>query len=788
MRRLLFLFVGIGAFLSGFAQKNIQGYVSDAKTGEKLIGCIVHIAGTSEAVTCNNYGFFSIRINQFPVSLVFSYIGYVSDTLKADSFSENVNIFLKSRAIDLKEVEIKTEGEGVSTKKIGVLEIPIHQIRILPAIGGEVDVLKAFQLMPGVQAGNEGTSGLYVRGGTPDQNLMLLDDIPLYYVNHIGGFVSVFDINAINDVKLIKGGFPARYGGRLSSVVDVRMKSGNSDTLKGEFGIGIIASRIFIEGPVIDKKTRIMFSIRRCNADLVSRVATKLASSNEYSAGYTFYDIYNKITHDFNSKNSLSFAFYKGRDKVFLNQKDKLVAGSNSIYNYHGNLHWGNALLSLKWNHQYNHKLFGSLTLALTHFEYSNIIKYQQKDNTSLDIIEKASTSFVSGVKDIILKKDFDLYVDNNTSFKFGASYTSHQFNPGLNMYKNSTRDTSSGSPELTSLELIIYTEIEKTIKGKLSSNIGLHYNLYFTDHTAFHSLQPRLTLNYKLKQDLSVKASYVYMQQNLHLLSNNGTGLPTDLWVPATPDTKPQYSNLFSAGLFYRVKEKSLEINVEAYYKTFNHQIEFSEGASFFGGVNNWEEKIERDGKGLSYGIEFLIQKKQGQFSGWIGYTLSYNYRQFNTINNGQWYPYKFDRRHYLTFVANYNFRKNIILSSDFVFNTGNAITLPDGRYPTINYAYSNATINNPVPIFTQSFDNTYTYPGRNKSRMPVYHRMDISVRFMKERHKGTREWIVTVYNLYGRQNPYYLFIDADKHKKLHLYQLSLFSIIPSVSYIRSF
>ena len=788
MIRLLLLLLLSCTCLSGFSQKNIQGYISDTKTGEKLIGCVVHVAGTTQAVSSNNYGFFSIKTNHFPVSIVFSYIGYTSDTVNFSSFSENANIFLAPRMNELNEVEIKAEGNGGGTKKIGVLEIPMRQIRILPAIGGEVDVLKAFQLMPGVQGGNEGTSGLYVRGGTPDQNLMLLDDIPLYYVNHIGGFVSVFDINAINDVKLIKGGFPARYGGRLSSVVDIRMKTGNPESIKGEFGIGIIATKLFLEGPLINKNTRFMFSVRRCNFDLVSRPLIKLGSGNEYSAGYTFYDVYSKITHDFNSKNSVSFSFYNGRDKIFINQKDQGVSGSNSIYNSQGDIKWGNLLASLKWNHQYNHNLFGSLTFAFTHFEYNNIVKYQEKDNTSHDILEKASTSFVSGVNDLILKKDFDFFVRNNTTIKFGASYIHHQFNPGLNIYKNSTQDTRSGSPKLASQELIFYAESELTLTQKMSTNIGLHYNSYFTNHSAIQSLQPRITMNYLLKQGLSVKASYVYMQQNLHLLSNNGTGLPTDLWVPATPKTKPQYSNLYSAGLYYLFADKGIETCVEAYYKTLSNQIEFSEGASFFGGANNWEDKIERDGKGKSYGIELLVQKKQGKLTGWIGYTLSYNYRKFENINKGSWYPYKFDRRHYFTLVANYNLRKNIVLSSDFVFNTGNAITLPDGKYQTLNYEYNNVTTRNPMPVFSQSPENTYTYPGRNQSRMPVYHRLDLSVRFIKERQKGTREWVITIYNLYGRQNPYFMYLDTDKQKNLHLYQLSLFSITPSVSYIRSF
>ncbi len=467
MKRIILLIVFSGFFLFSFAQKNIQGYISDKLTGEKLIGCTVFISGTSLGVNSNNYGFFSIKTIGFPVDIVFSYIGYFTDTIMFSSLSENVTIELTPKTTDLQGVEIKAMGSNVAAPRTGVLKIPISQIKLLPSLGGEVDVLKAFQLMPGVQGGTEGTSGLYVRGGTPDQNLILLDDIPLYFVNHIGGFVSVFDVNAINDVKLIKGGFPARYGGRLSSVVDIRMKTGNADTIKGEYGIGIIASRLFWEGPIINKKTKFMLSLRRCNIDLVSRLFSKMGSGGEYSAGYTFYDLYSKVTHEFNSKNSVSFSFYNGRDKIFLNQKNKDAFNSNAIYDSQGKIRWGNLLASLKWNHQYNHMLFGSLTFAYTRFYYNNLLQYQEKDKSSRDIIDKASTAFNSGVNDIILKKDFDFFAGNNTNVKFGTSFTHHLFKPGLNISRSSSQNTTSGSSNQASNDFIAYVESEFAITKK---------------------------------------------------------------------------------------------------------------------------------------------------------------------------------------------------------------------------------------------------------------------------------------------------------------------------------
>lgn len=776
-------------YFQTFAQHTMQGYITDKKTGEKLIGCSVYILETTEGVTSNNYGFYSIKVNKLPCLLVFSYIGYKSDTVQFESATGNTDIALIQKTSTLKEVEIKASGPLTTSPRMGVLSIPVQQIKQLPALGGEVDVLKVFQLMPGVQGGNEGTSALYVRGGTPDQNLILLDDIPLYYVNHIGGFVSVFDANAINDIKLIKGGFPARYGGRLSSVMDIRMKNGNSTEVKGEYGIGLMASRIFIEGPVLKKeKTKFMFSLRRCNFDLATRLITRMQSGLVFSAGYTFYDLYSKLTHEIDARNSLSFSFYNGNDNIFFKQRDMVAAGSDTFFDYQANIKWGNTLASVKWNHQYTNNVFGTLTFAYTHFKYLNRVKYEEKYKSDKTVIEKASTSFVSGVNDLILKKDFDFFVSNNFSLKMGTGYTNHQFNPGVHTFRSFASDSAAGSQKLYSNEITAYAEGEFSISPKINTNAGLHFNTYFVGGAIFPSLQPRVTVNYIMRPDWSVKSSFVYMQQNLHLLSNNGAGLPTDLWVPATPTTSPQYSFLYSFGLFHTLKNKGIEFSIEGYYKSLNNQIEFSEGASFFGGSNEWEDKIERDGKGRVYGVEFLAQKEQGRLTGWVGYTLSYNFRKFININHGEWFPYKFDRRHYFTIVANYTLKKNIIFSGDFVFNTGNAITLPDGKYPTVVGEFMPGIYPSSAPMFNQIYQNTYTYPGRNQSRMPVYHRLDFAVRFIKEKSNGTREWVISIYNVYNRDNPYFVYMQHDKQKMLHLYQITLFPIIPSFAYIRSF
>jgi hypothetical protein len=775
--------------ISSNAQFVISGYVHDKNTGENIIGATLLIKETSVRTYTNNFGFFTIHAKQIPCDIVTNSIGYLNDTIHISDVSNAFKILLMPNNKKIKEVVVKSNKSILKKTEMSTLEIPISQIKQLPAIGGEVDVLKVFQLMPGVQGGNEGTSGLYVRGGTPDQNLILLDDVPLYYVNHIGGFVSVFDINAINNVKLIKGGFPARYGGKLSSVLDIRMKNGNNKKMKGEYSIGIIASKLFLEGPLGKrKKTKFMFSSRRSNFDLASRLLTKIGSSKEYSAGYTFYDLYGKVVHSINKNNSIALSLYNGRDRIFINQKNKSSFDNATIFDYNGNIRWGNILSSIKWNHQYNSSLFGSTTLSYTNFNYNNLFKFQQKDKQTNNLLTNAKQTFNSGVQDIIIKHDIDYNFTNNYLIKLGGNYTHHIFNPGINVTKNSNVDSAFGSSKIKSYESSIYVENEINFTSKLNTNLGLHLNSYFVKSKIFTSLQPRINFNYNLHKNHSVKSSYTYMQQNIHLLSNNGAGIPTDLWVPATQKVKPQYSNQISIGYYYVPKTSLLEFSFEAYYKTLNNQIEFSEGASFFGGANNWEEKVQNNGMGKCYGTEFLMQKKEGKITGWISYTLSYNNRKFDSINKGKWYPYKFDRRHYFTSVVNYKIRKNIILSADFVISSGNAITLPNGKYPTFNTQFNSImNTNSPIPIFNSIPENTYTYAGRNQNRMPINHRLDLACSFIKEKSKGSREIVISVYNVYSRLNPYFVYFDYDKNKNVHLYQLSLFPIIPSLSYKRN-
>ncbi|MGB4654121.1 MAG: TonB-dependent receptor [Bacteroidales bacterium] len=785
-RIILFFAFFFLCFIQLKSQDVVQGYVLDASSREKLIGCDICILNTTDGVASNNYGFFSLKVANFPSTLVFKYVGYLSDTVVVYADMQNIEVLMKPQIMELRGAVVTANRVQINSQRVGVLRVPMKQISLIPTLGGEVDVMKAFQLLPGVQSGVEGTSGLYVRGGTPDQNLIQIDDVPLYYVNHIGGFISVFDANAINDITLVKGGFPARYGGRLSSVIDIRMKTGNSEKIKSEVGVGLLATRFFTEGP-LNTKTRFMFSIRRCNLDLATRIFGNL-SGKKYSAGYTFYDLYSKFTHVLDNKNSLSVSVYNGRDRIFFNQKETQLSYIDNYSKSKSNVKWGNILVSAKWNRQYTPNIFGSTTFAYTLFNYINGSDYKLKD-ANKNIIESKSSSFISSVNDLILKKEVDFFISNNTKLNAGASFINHAFSPGLNILKNVDNDTVFGSTKVFSNEIMLYADSEIKFSKHWSGNMGLHFNTYWVKKSSFSSLQPRLTLCYTPLNSVSLKASYTYMQQNMHLLSNNNAGLPTDLWVPATSKTLPLYSNMLSLGVLLDVEKYSTAVTIEGYYKDFINLIEFKEGASFFNGTNQWEDKIERNGKGRSFGMECLIQQKLGMITGWVAYTLSYNFRNFKNINHGEWFPYKFDRRHNVSVFASYQINDNIILSSNFVFNTGNAITLPNGVYPTINESFVDSYFSdNPVVAINQTYANTYTYDGRNQERMPNYHRLDISARFIKPKKTGKREWVISIYNVYSKLNPYFVYINTDNEKKLHLYKVSLFPIIPSISYIRSF
>jgi hypothetical protein len=779
------LFVFIHAV--GYSQITVSGYIEDKNTKERLPGVNVYDIDRRQGTVSNSYGFYSISLKNDTARLLFSTVGYQQQVSQIHPREKEINLNIELESgIDLAEVVVTHKQKTFNNTEMSVLKIPVKQLLQTPALMGEADIMRAFQLMPGVQGGKEGTSGIYVRGGSPDQNLMLLDDIPLYYVNHIGGYVSVFNPEVIKDIKLYKGGFPARYGGRLSSIVDIRMKEGNMNDISGNVSVGIISSKFSVEGPIKKDKTSFIFSARRSLFDVFTRAYQKLILNDNASAGYTLYDMNAKINHIFDSKNRLYFSTYFGRDRILIKQKD-FDTSDGYPYNFKSknDVNWGNYSMSLRWNRIYSSKLFSNFTIGYTNFFYRSFSDIDNIEKQTGHTVGTLSNHFSSAINDFIAKADFDFYKSNH-QIKFGGGITKHRFTPTMNnIYQiganSGNIDTTFGAPTNKPTELFLYSEDEFTLTENLLLNVGLHFSTLTENKHTFYSLQPRITGNYAIAENYSIKASFSRMMQPFHLLSNNDAGLPTDLWVPATKEVPPQKSSQFALGFAGEINpQHPFEWSIEAFYKKMNNLIEFADGASFFSGVADWKEKIVKNGNGTVYGSEFLLQKKEGTTTGWISYTLSKNMRQFDGLNLGNLFPYKYDRRHDFSIFISHKFNDKFQLSSSWVFASGNAVTLPSNKYNLYVMGWENRDEGSIIYFY----DEAHIYNERNNYRTPSYHRLDISLDITERKRNGLRIWTLGLYNAYNRLNTYYLYFDKDKAGNKKLYSFSLFPVIPSISY----
>lgn len=750
------------------AQKHtISGYVGDKKSQEKLIGAVVYDSKTKLGTTTNAYGFFSLTLPSDSVRLVASYIGFAS---QFKSFFLDKNMAINMDLIpnnELKTIEIVAdEAERIEDRsRMSTINIPIEQIKKVPALLGEVDVLKVLQLLPGVKSGGEGTSGLYVRGGGPDQNLILLDGAPIYNASHLFGFFSTFNADAIKNVELTKGGFPARYGGRLSSVIDITMKEGNMRKYNVEGSIGLVASRILIEGPIWKDKTSFIFTARRTYIDKLTRPIVRAATRGEGDGGYYFYDLNLKVNHKISDRDRLFLSGYKGGDNFSIATGSSLTGGTG--YSYY--LKWGNILGSARWNHVFNSRLFCNTNATYTQYRFGlgNGISDYVNDT-------KQNTDYFSGIKDWAFKVNFDFMPNPNHYIKYGLNYIYHTFEPGAEHYKTQgfepNSDSTRGNANIYAHELNLYFEDDWKINSRIKINYGLHAAGFFVQDNFYKSLQPRFSGRYLLHNNWSIKASYASMMQCIHLLSNSNVGLPTDLWVPATKLIRPQTSYQGAVGVAKSLKNNTYEFSTEAYYKLMNNIIDYLDGADFIGGSTDWEKKVGQ-GKGWSYGAEFLIQKKKGKYTGWIGYTLSWTNRQINNVNDGKVYPYKYDRRHDISVVNIYKISNKADIALTWVYGTGNAISLPLQSYATA-----------PMPGIDPQL--AQYYGSKNNYRMAAYHRMDISINRHKKKKWGRVTWSFGAYNVYSRQNPYFLYFKTNNLGVTQLRQVSLFPFIPSISY----
>lgn len=757
-----------------YAQVNkhtLSGIIRESGSGETLPGVSIYCDSLRIGVQSNAYGFYSLTLPEGKHRIKISALGF-SAIDSVITFNQNLRVdFNVGQGIALKEVVVNAEAKKRISEEsqMSVINIPVQQIKDIPALMGEKDVLKVIQLMPGVQKGSEGSSGIYVRGGGPDQNLIILDDANVYNAYHLFGFFSLFNGDALKSVELVKGGFPASYGGRLSSVINMQMKEGNQEEFHGEAGIGLISSRLVLEGPLKKKKSSFLISARRTYIDAL--IYPFLPP--EQKGGYFFYDLNAKLNYTLTDKDRLYLSGYFGKDKFYFNS-------NNDGFKLKGNLNWGNATGTLRWNHIYSGKLFSNTSAIFTNYQLG-IGSREEFDSSYFDL------QFGSAIRDYTIKHDFDFYPNSKHHIRFGGLAIFHRFKPSAVVVKSS--DALSAGISVNSIytmESGLYVEDDWKISGRLKANIGLRLSHYVANKTSFTNPEPRFSARYSITEKSAVKASYALMNQYLHLLSSTGVSLPTDLWVPATRNLRPMQSQQWALGWAQELP-KGINLTIEGYYKNMRDISFYKEGASFLLIDNpegaqgiNWEKNITQ-GKGWSYGSEFLLQKEKGKWSGWIGYTLSWTYVQFDSINFGKKFFPRYDRRHDISIVNIYKFNDRIKLSCTWVYGTGNAITLPVAQY--------DAAPHNPAQIDNYSQYNFIgfrnDYGEKNSFRMAPYHRLDVGIQFTKVKERYTRTFELSFYNAYNRWNPFFYYIEkgvtATQNK---LMQVTLFPILPSVSW----
>jgi hypothetical protein len=766
----------------------ISGYVREAISGESLIGVNIYLPDHKTGTITNTYGFFSLTLQgSDSLELIISYVGFTPEIVKI-SFHKNIELNIDLRPnIILNEVTISAERREKQSEsvKMSTVNLQVAQIKNIPSLLGEKDVLKVLQLMPGVQKGSEGSSGIYVRGGGPDQNLIILDDAIVYNASHLFGFFSLFNGDALKSVELTKGGFPARYGGRLSSVLEMNMKEGNKEEWHGEGGIGLISSRLTVEGPLKKGRSSLLLSGRRTYADLILRPV--LAAVHEENTGYYFYDFNAKVNYDFGRKNKLYLSGYFGEDKFYMKYNSGGVKENIGF-------HWGNATGTLRWNHLFNNKLFTNASAIFSNYYFGIYDKYKVVGENKDYYAE-----YYSGIRDLTFKYDIDYLPNPNHWIKAGVISIFHRFNPYAFVENDVPANIHSRDIRYTyGLESGIYAEDTWQLVQNVKVNGGIRFSHFLATKNQYHFFEPRLSVAWRLKNNFALKGSYASMNQYIHMISNTGISLPTDLWVPTTDRVKPQQSRQVALGLVKDFNKHDLSLSLEGYYKKMEHVIGYKEGASFMElddptstSDKNWEDNVT-SGRAWSYGMEFLLQKKEGRLTGWIGYTLSWTQMQFDSLNFGKKYYARYDRRQDISIVAIYKLSDRIALSGTWVYGTGNAITLPTSEYSPIQHL----TRSPESPYMPDgNYQGNFTYGSvndfgeKNSSRMGAYQRLDLGIQFHKKKKWGERIWEFSVYNAYNRKNPFFYYIKQTYDKVNNksygsLVQVSLFPIIPTFTY----
>lgn len=770
--------------LKSLAQKThvLNGLITDKSSNESLIGVNIIIPALNTGVVTNEYGFFSIKLPDGKYQIKISYLGYKSITENIEITGDTHKKFqLVPSSENLEEIRITQNKEKLNIRKpeMSVHKLSINSIQKLPVIFGEVDVVRALLLLPGVSNAGEGSSGFNVRGGAADQNLILLDEATIFNSSHLFGLFSVFNPDAIKDIQLYKGGIPAKYGGRLSSVLDIYQRDGNSKEYKIQGGIGAISSRLLAEGPIKKDKSSFLIGGRSSYAHLFLKL-----TDNKNSA--YFYDLNTKLNYRFNENNKLLFSGYFGRDVFAINKNFRNT--------------YGNSVLNLRWNHVFSSNIFTNLSLIYSDYYYG----------LTLDFV---GFNWDSGIKNFNIKYDFNHYLNDHLTLKYGLQNTYYHFNPGE--IKPNSPDSGINYFKLTdkyAIENALYISAEQEISQRLTAEYGLRFsnffrlgqnglNTYQNDQAviyneelgiykeaepvgsrvdskskvikSYHNLEPRISLAFILNEEQSLKLSYNHMAQYLHLISNTSSPTPLDVWAPSGPYIEPQLLDQYALGYFRNLNENKYSLEVESFYKKIKHRIDYINGANLI--ANNAIEQVILPGKARAYGLELLFRKNEGRLTGWLAYTLSRSEQQTpgrNTresgINNGKWYRSNYDKTHDISLTTSYKLNDKWQFNANFIYQTGLATTFPVGQYE-----YENIT----VPV----------YGARNSNRLPDYHRLDISANFVpKPKKKGYRSsWSFGVYNVYNRQNAYSInFRENSDTGKNEAVRLSIFGIIPSVTY----
>jgi len=794
MKRECFLVLSLGMVLgigTSYAQGSgftLSGYVEDANSGESLLGATVWHASSSSGTTANIYGHYSIALPAGEQEVLFSYLGYTPQKI-AINLKGDVKLDIKLTAgLELGEAVVESSAserieEQVQMSKI---DVPIDQIKRLPAIAGEVDLLKSLQLLPGVQSGNEGSSGIYVRGGSPDQNLIMLDGVPLYRVSHLFGFFSVFNADAVRKISITKGGYPARFGGRLSSILEVTMKEGHKNEVHGAGSISMLASKLTLEGPIAKDKASFMISGRRTYLDLLLNPIIQASNTDQSSVdpAYFFHDLNAKVNWRIGAKDRIYLSTFQGLDDFGLKSKDSF---NNSTEEIDLGLDWRNSVLALRWNHEWRADLFSNVTLMKSRYDFNTGFDFKSTEQDGgAEITSRFASLYNSGIRDLGGRIDFDFTPNNRHFVRFGGNLTRHRFQPGatqaiLDFGDEFSLDTTIGSPNLFSTESFVYLEDEINLGEDLTLNVGGHASALFVEGVNYFSFQPRLALNRRLPSGIALKASYAEMTQFVNLLTNEGLTLPTDLWLPSTAQIRPQQSWQAAIGAAKTLGE--IEVSIEGYYKEMEGLLGYKEGASFGSAAFNlssnttWEDEVTQ-GEGRSYGAEVLFQKKRGRTSGWLGYTLSWTDRQFDDVNNGQRFPFTYDRRHDLSVVLIHDLSDKWTLSGTWVYGTGRALTLNEVTYASVIPDYEGGL--SPISLDIPS--------NRNAFRMSPYHRLDLSATRTKVKENGERSLVLSVYNAYNNLNPFLALPGTADDGTRVIREYGLFPFIPSIAWQFSF